>query len=204
MPDRQLRALSRRSRSSLHLAQTLGHIHRPLLPGIKGEARRAAPDLPLGGRDCTGCQQKFWGRGWGIKCLEPELVRRPEVGRGPVLRRFAHRHAAPDLILGLMGLGGVASNLRRFLVFHPLPPEGEQAGGDDDAGSDSHIGAEGFSEQEHSEQGDEHQLQIGEGLHCGGFGHGIGFDQQPVADDRGAAEGAHPEPILQQHRLPVP
>lgn len=60
-----------------------------LLPGIKGEARWAAPDLPPGGCDCYGCQQKFWGRGWGIKRVELLLARPPEVGCGPLLRFIA-------------------------------------------------------------------------------------------------------------------
>jgi hypothetical protein len=33
-------------------------------PGIKARMRRrAAPDLPPGGRVCNGCQQNFGGRG---------------------------------------------------------------------------------------------------------------------------------------------
>ncbi len=56
----------------------------PPLPGIKGEARRAAPDLPPGGRDLSGCQQKFGGIWGGIKRLKHGSARHPEVGRCPV------------------------------------------------------------------------------------------------------------------------
>jgi hypothetical protein len=54
------------------------------LPGIKGEARRAAPDRPLGRALLERHQQNFGGRVGGIKRLNSLLFAHPAVGRCPV------------------------------------------------------------------------------------------------------------------------
>ena len=135
--------VARAERPTLRIADRLPRA--PPWPGIKGEARRAAPvqgayAAPLGPRSpftppgrahCDGCQQNIGGRGCGIKCLNSALVRHLEIGRGPVFWRMvgqparAERNDPPYGLLVFTGqhASDIFSKWREIFIrtFHLVP-----------------------------------------------------------------------------------